>query len=234
MASASAASRPVTSHAQRSGHQFLGSRRPALTREAPSRGSLLYTQALQLARLQDQEEAARTAFAACCKAHPDNTKVAHVSCRTMRMEWCSHLLAIRQVLFFSGMGFLGSVRKASKKEPAGQIPDLPTSSSRRSFHQPDKCCSHPGTLPASLSQQLAYAYALLLLMRIAIQAWGLMELQKGNTVAAVLLLERSVQFEPRNSPVLRWRPVQLAQQALLARRRKVHALSAQIKAQITL
>ncbi len=30
-----------------------------------------------------------------------------------------------------------------------------------------------------------------------------MELQKGNILAAVLLLERSVQFEPRNSPVLR-------------------------------
>lgn len=61
-----------------------------------------------------------------------------------------------------------------------------------------------------------------------------MELQKGNVVAAVLLLERSVQFEPRNSPVLKWRPVQLAQQALLDRRRKVSALSVQIKAQAPL
>ena len=65
----------VTTPAQRSGHHFLQSRRPALTREAPSRGSLLYTQALQLARLQDQEEAARTAFEECCRADPDNTKV---------------------------------------------------------------------------------------------------------------------------------------------------------------
>lgn len=61
-----------------------------------------------------------------------------------------------------------------------------------------------------------------------------MELQKGNVVAAVLLLERSVQFEPRNSPVLKWRSVQLAQQALLDRKRKVSALSAQIKAQTLL
>ena len=61
-----------------------------------------------------------------------------------------------------------------------------------------------------------------------------MELQKGNIVAAVLLLERSVQFEPRNSPVLKWRAVQLAQQAFLDRRRKGSAVAAQIKVQLTL
>lgn len=71
----SAASGPVLNPSQRLGHQFLGSRRPAFTREAPGRGNLLYTQALQLARQQDQEAAARTAFEACCKAHPDHTKV---------------------------------------------------------------------------------------------------------------------------------------------------------------
>ena len=76
----SAASGPVTSPCQRTGHQFLGSRRPAFTREAPGRGNLLYTQALQLARQQDQEAAARTAFEACCKAHPDHTKVQSCSC----------------------------------------------------------------------------------------------------------------------------------------------------------
>ena len=61
-----------------------------------------------------------------------------------------------------------------------------------------------------------------------------MELQKGNIVAAVLLLERSVQFEPRNSPVLKWRAVQLAQQAFLERRHKGSAVTAQIKVQLTL
>lgn len=71
----SAASGPVTGPSPRSGQQFLGSRRPALVREAPGRGNLLYTQALQLARQQDQEAAARTAFEACCKAHPEHTKV---------------------------------------------------------------------------------------------------------------------------------------------------------------
>ena len=66
------------------------------------------------------------------------------------------------------------------------------------------------------------------------QAWGLMELQKGNVLAAVLLLERSVQFEPRNSPVLRWRPVQLAQQTVMSRRRKLANLSGQIGGQTAL
>ncbi len=66
------------------------------------------------------------------------------------------------------------------------------------------------------------------------QAWGLMELQKGNILAAVLLLERSVQFEPRNSPVLRWRPVQLAQQTVISRRRKLANLSGQIGGQTAL
>ena len=66
-----------SSPAQRTGPQFLKSRRSAFIREGPSRGNLLYTQALQLARLQDQEDAARTAFEECCKAEPDNTKVLH-------------------------------------------------------------------------------------------------------------------------------------------------------------
>ena len=61
-----------------------------------------------------------------------------------------------------------------------------------------------------------------------------MELQKGNILAAVLLLERSVQFEPRNSPVLRWRPVLLAQQTVLSRRRKLTSLASQIADQATL
>lgn len=61
-----------------------------------------------------------------------------------------------------------------------------------------------------------------------------MELQKGNILAAVLLLERSVQFEPRNSPVLRWRPVLLAQQTVLSRRQKLTSLASQIADQATL
>ena len=65
-------------------------------------------------------------------------------------------------------------------------------------------------------------------MLVCVQAWGLMELQKGNILAAVLLLERSVQFEPKNSPVLKWRAVQLAQQTVLSRRRKISKLAAQM------
>lgn len=43
------------------------------------------------------------------------------------------------------------------------------------------------------------------------QAWGLMELQRGNIVAAVKLLERCAEQDPRNLPVLKWKPVREAQ-----------------------
>jgi len=52
------------------------------------------------------------------------------------------------------------------------------------------------------------------------QAWGLMELQRGNVLAAVLLLERSVLNDPaRCSPVLRWKAVRTARQSVSSRRR---------------
>ncbi|KAK9846412.1 hypothetical protein WJX81_003324 [Elliptochloris bilobata] len=51
------------------------------------------------------------------------------------------------------------------------------------------------------------------------QAWGLMELQRGNVLAAVLLLERSVAHDPRCSPVLRWKAVRTARQTVGSRRR---------------
>eukprot|EP00208_Stichococcus_sp_RCC1054_P005463 CAMPEP_0206148528 /NCGR_PEP_ID=MMETSP1473-20131121/36881_1 /ASSEMBLY_ACC=CAM_ASM_001109 /TAXON_ID=1461547 /ORGANISM="Stichococcus sp, Strain RCC1054" /LENGTH=187 /DNA_ID=CAMNT_0053545891 /DNA_START=160 /DNA_END=723 /DNA_ORIENTATION=- len=50
------------------------------------------------------------------------------------------------------------------------------------------------------------------------QAWGLLELQAGNTWAALALLERSVRTDPACSPVLRWRTVQAARMALSAQR----------------
>ena len=53
-----------------------------------------------------------------------------------------------------------------------------------------------------------------------LQAWGLMELQRGNVLAAILLLERSVQFDQRNSTVLKWKPVILAKQQALTLRQK--------------
>lgn len=52
-----------------------------------------------------------------------------------------------------------------------------------------------------------------------LQAWGLMEMQRGNWQAAVALLERSVLFEPRNSPVLRWKPVIEARKTVGERQR---------------
>ena len=108
----SAASGPVTGPSQRPGHQFLGSRRPAFTREAPGRGNLLYTQALQLARQQDQEAAARTAFEACCKAHPDHTKVHSLLSRIAQLTLQSRSTCERQLTLNStlaGVGVLGSV-----------------------------------------------------------------------------------------------------------------------------
>ncbi|KAK9860424.1 hypothetical protein WJX84_011109 [Apatococcus fuscideae] len=50
------------------------------------------------------------------------------------------------------------------------------------------------------------------------QAWGLMELQKGNFLAAILLLERSVLYDPSFSPVLRWRQVIEARGTISSRR----------------
>eukprot|EP00775_Hariotina_reticulata_P002867 gene2867-3159_t len=44
------------------------------------------------------------------------------------------------------------------------------------------------------------------------QAWGLLELQKGNLWAAIRLLERSVDMDPVLAPVLRWKPVHAASQ----------------------
>lgn len=49
------------------------------------------------------------------------------------------------------------------------------------------------------------------------QAWGLMELQKGNFGAAVRLLERCVKLDPNNSPVLKWALVQTAKKTVSSR-----------------
>ena len=46
--------------------------------------------------------------------------------------------------------------------------------------------------------------------------------------------ERSVQFDPRNSPVLKWRAVQLAQQTVLSRRKKISDMASKAGAQLFL
>lgn len=58
-----------------------------------------------------------------------------------------------------------------------------------------------------------------------LQAWGLLELQRGNVLAAVLLLERCVQYEPTCRPVLQWRAVQVAKQSVSDRIQKHLTLS---------
>ena len=42
------------------------------------------------------------------------------------------------------------------------------------------------------------------------QAWGLAELQRGNDVGAVKLLERSIELNPAYAPVLEWQVVKEA------------------------
>eukprot|EP00195_Chlamydomonas_chlamydogama_P006100 CAMPEP_0202908558 /NCGR_PEP_ID=MMETSP1392-20130828/46474_1 /ASSEMBLY_ACC=CAM_ASM_000868 /TAXON_ID=225041 /ORGANISM="Chlamydomonas chlamydogama, Strain SAG 11-48b" /LENGTH=180 /DNA_ID=CAMNT_0049597957 /DNA_START=179 /DNA_END=721 /DNA_ORIENTATION=- len=51
-----------------------------------------------------------------------------------------------------------------------------------------------------------------------IQAWGLMELQRGNLLAALMMLERAVKLEPSCSPVLKWRQVDTARKTVGSRR----------------
>ena len=53
-----------------------------------------------------------------------------------------------------------------------------------------------------------------------IQAWGLMELQRGTLVPAVRLLERCASFDPVVfEPVLRWKMVRDARLTVKARRK---------------
>jgi hypothetical protein len=57
-----------------------------------------------------------------------------------------------------------------------------------------------------------------------LQAWGLMELQRGNLLPAVRMLERCSIFDPlRCEPVLRWKPVREARQTVGTRRRPAAA-----------
>ena len=46
------------------------------------------------------------------------------------------------------------------------------------------------------------------------QAWGLMELARGNALAAVVLLERCAAYDPACTPVLKWKAVLLAKEAI--------------------
>lgn len=52
------------------------------------------------------------------------------------------------------------------------------------------------------------------------QAWGLMELQRGNLLGAIKLLERCVTLDPNLSPVLSWAQVQTARQTVGNRKRE--------------
>ncbi|MEW5306981.1 MAG: hypothetical protein WDW38_005861 [Sanguina aurantia] len=54
---------------------------------------------------------------------------------------------------------------------------------------------------------------------VLIQAWGLMELQKGNNLAAIKLLERSAHMDPaRCMAVLKWQQVVNARELVLQKK----------------
>ena len=55
---------------------------------------------------------------------------------------------------------------------------------------------------------------------LSAQAWGLLELQRGNALPAVLMLERAVKLQPTCSPVLNWQQVSEARKIVGARRRR--------------
>ncbi len=53
---------------------------------------------------------------------------------------------------------------------------------------------------------------------VHVQAWGLMELQRGNWLAAVMLLERSARLDVACQPVLKWHVVQTAKKTVGSRK----------------
>lgn len=53
-----------------------------------------------------------------------------------------------------------------------------------------------------------------------VQAWGLMELKRGNLLPAVLLLQRCAASDPSCAPVLRWQPVIEAVKTVGPRRKR--------------
>lgn len=56
------------------------------------------------------------------------------------------------------------------------------------------------------------------------QAWGLLELQRGNLLPAVRLLERCVAAKPELVPVLKWKSVQEARRTVGSRGRRQSAV----------
>ena len=49
------------------------------------------------------------------------------------------------------------------------------------------------------------------------QAWGLMELQQGNTFPAVKLLDRSAEYDPNCKPIQRWKLYKEARKTVSSR-----------------
>ena len=70
-------------------------------------------------------------------------------------------------------------------------------------------CQEPLMEKMHLIRECKLVSCALILKDDLLQAWGLLELQRGNVLAAVILLDRCVQYEPTCRPVLQWRAVQV-------------------------
>lgn len=114
-------------------------------------------------------------------------------------------------------GCLAQVRALTHTPHVTDIDSTPFSARGSSMQE------HPARLLLARQQQHTHSHSKaplsrpcmsLALLLLLLQAWGLMELQKGNFWAAVRLLERSVVMEPFLAPVLRWKPVSAARKTI--------------------
>ncbi|KAF5834089.1 hypothetical protein DUNSADRAFT_9403 [Dunaliella salina] len=60
-----------------------------------------------------------------------------------------------------------------------------------------------------------------------IQAFGLLELRRNNSLAALMMLERCVRLDPKLHPVLNWSQVVLARQAVEEKQQRRRGVSGQ-------
>lgn len=74
-------------------------------------------------------------------------------------------------------------------------------------------------LGSRLALALSPAWCIAILQHCSTPLAPCHAMQRGNWVAALLLLDRSARLEPRNTPVLRWRPVVEARRTVGERRR---------------
>ena len=99
-----------------------------------------------------------------------------------------------------------------------------------SYAQMEKRCNNDNRKDGS-AKQLKWSECRKILQRAltqnphcprVIQAWGLLELQKGNFWPAVQMLERCVMQDPFLAPVLNWKPVKEAKSVIHGNQKSSH------------